>query len=251
MKRILLFAVLVSAFTWRAGAQSPEMKIVADTLVVQAEGSYEAAPDLAMLTFDITSQEKDMKTAYANASASMQRIVNLASQNGLRKEDVSTGVLTVSPSYQRDRKNNAKSYTVSGTITLKIHDFSSIGPLLDAAVQEGIVDFRSLTYSLQDEESAKERAVADAMRRANGRAASALAQTGQKAGLARFVNVEVRQLVGVQQFSYTYDTDKLADVPEGVFAREKPAAAPPPPPVPVQPGKISVSATVQCAFEIK
>jgi uncharacterized protein YggE len=251
MNRILLVALLVSAFPWHAAARSQEMKIVANTLIVQADGTYEADPDLATLTFDVTSQEKDMKTAYANASQSMQRIVNLANQNGLKKEDVSTGVLTVSPSYQRDRKNNAKSYTVAGTVTLKIHDFSAIGPLLDAAVQEGMVDFRSLTYSLQDEESAKERAVAEATRHAAGRAAAALAQTGQKAGPARFVNVEARQLVDVRQFSYTHNTEELDDITDGALLAGKRAASPILPPVPVQPGKISVSATVQCAFEIK
>jgi len=251
MYRTLIAFLFVCAFAIRVCAQSPEMKIVADTLIVQAEGTYEADPDLATLAFDVTSREKDMKSAYTNASQSLQRILELANQNGLQKEDVSTGVLTVTPSYERDRKNNAKSYTVSGTMTLKIHDFSTIGPLLDSAAQEGIVDFRSLSYSLQDEEAAKDRAVADAMRRAAGRAATALAQTGQKAGPARFVNLEVRQFVGVAEIRPSYSVEELVSVSEGFFAKEKRAAAPPPPPVPVHPGKISVSATVQCAFEIK
>ncbi|HKS82970.1 MAG TPA: SIMPL domain-containing protein [Candidatus Acidoferrales bacterium] len=232
------------------------MSILADTLVIQADGTYEADPDLATLVFDVTSQDKDMKVAYSKATQSMQRIVALANQNGLKKEDVSTGVLTLTPSWQKDRKNNAKSYTVSGEITLKVHDFSLIGPLLDGAVQEGIVDFRSLTYSLQDEESAKEHAVADAMRHAEGRATAALAQNGEKLGSARYVNLDVTQLIGVAAIQPAPTSAEEIGVLNGNLFKDKNlAGAPPPLPpaimVPVEPGKISVTATVQCAFEIK
>jgi uncharacterized protein len=260
VKQILLAIAIVSAFALPAAAQAPrtpQMSILSDTLVIQADGTYEADPDLATLIFDVTSQDKDMKDAYAKASQSMQRIVALANQNGLKKEDVSTGVLTLTPSWQRDRKNNAKSYTVSGQITLKVHDFSLIGPLLDGAVQEGIVDFRSLTYSLQDEESAKQKAIAQATHRANERAAAALEQVGQKVGALRYVNLDVTQLIGVASFQtspQTTDSEVLGGIRgRSPFEHDKEAAAPQPPAilVPVQPGKISVTATVQCAFEIK
>lgn len=94
-------------------------------------------------------------------------------------------MLTLAPSYERDRKNEAKSCSVAGEITLKVRDSSQIGRLLDGSVQEGIADFRSLTYSLQDEEAAKQKAVAEAMRRAVGRASAALAENGQKPGAVR------------------------------------------------------------------
>jgi uncharacterized protein YggE len=253
MKRILMIAAFLCAFGRAASAQGPEVKFIADTLVVQAEGSYEADPDLATLTFDISSQDKDLKKAYDTATASMQRIVALADKAGLKKEDVSAGTLTLAPSYERDRKNKARSYSVQGQITLKVQDFSQIGPLLDGAVEEGLVEFRSLTYSLQDEEAAKEHAVAQAMNRAVGRATAALAQNGEKVGAVRYVNLDVKQLLGIAQIDglQTVAADSLAEISEGAFKSRK-IASPPPPPYPsVQPGKITVSASVQCAFEIK
>jgi uncharacterized protein YggE len=249
MKRMLLsMAFLCTMATSAPAQQSPEIKFVADTLVVQAEGTYEADPDLATLTFNISSQDKELKHAYDSATQSMQRIVALADKTGLKKADVSTGALTLVPSYERDRKSKPKAYTVQGEITLKVHDFSQIGALLDGAVEDGIVDFRSLTYSLQDEEAAKERAVSQAMQRAVGRATAALTESGQKLGPVRYANLDVRQLVGIVptvfgQLSETIDV-------EGLSSKRKPA---PPPPVmpPMQPEKITVSATVQCAFAIK
>lgn len=61
MKRILIVAVFLCAFGRLASAQGPEVKFIANTLVVQAEGSYEADPDLATLTFDVSSQDKDLR----------------------------------------------------------------------------------------------------------------------------------------------------------------------------------------------
>ncbi|MBZ5539626.1 MAG: SIMPL domain-containing protein [Acidobacteriia bacterium] len=251
------FLVLFSLFflPHTAGAQNPEVKFIADTLVVQADGTYEADPDLAILTFDISAQEKELKLAYDKATQSMRKIVDLAERNGLKKDDISMGVLTVQPFYEGDRKKRARSYRVSGRLVLRVRDFSKLGTLLDESIQDGIADFRSLTYSLADEEAAKQKAVAEAMKRAIGRASAALEQKGQKVGALRFANLDVKQIVGVSRMdAYTmaeYNTLQAIEVADsgGMFSKNKRAAAPPPP-VP-QPEKITVSATVQCAFQIQ
>ncbi|HVH70593.1 MAG TPA: SIMPL domain-containing protein, partial [Candidatus Dormibacteraeota bacterium] len=172
---------------------------IADTLVIQAEGIYETDPDLATLTFDVSAQDKDLKQTYDRASQSMQKILALAEKGGVLKEDIYSGMLAVRPWYDGDRKKKAKSYSVSGQITLKVRDFSKLGPILEGSVADGITDFRSLTYSLANEEAAKQKAVAEAMRRAVGRAQAALEQKGQKVGALRFANLDVKQLAGVSR----------------------------------------------------
>src|SRR5882724_7077199 len=57
-------AVFCFAFAVPAHSQNPEIKFIADTLVVQADGTYQADPDLATLTFDITAQDKELKPTY-------------------------------------------------------------------------------------------------------------------------------------------------------------------------------------------
>jgi uncharacterized protein YggE len=161
-------------------------------------------------------------------------------------------VLTVAPIYEGDRKKRAHSYYVQGQIVLRIRDFTRIGPILDGSVEDGIADFRSLTYSLADEEAAKKQAVAEAMRRAIGRASIALEQKGQKLGTLRYMSLDVKQLVGVAQLetSETYSTEQLVSLDKGIFGGRK-AVPPPPSPPPPRPEKITVSATVQCAFQIQ
>lgn len=234
-----------------AATQNPEIKFIADTFVVQAEGRYEADPDLATLTFNISSQDKELRKAYDTATQSMRKIVDLADRNGLKKEDVAAGVLTVTPFYEGDRKKRARSYSVQGQIVLKVRDFTKIGQLIDESVQDGITDFRSLTYSLADEEAAKQKAVAEAMRRAVGRATAALEQKGQKVGALRYATLDVKQLVAVAQIeSSGRSMYQFAELSSGVSSSPRKDAAPVPPPLP-QPEKITISATVQCAFQIQ
>jgi hypothetical protein len=235
--------------------QNPDLKFIAETLVVQADGVYEADPDLATLTFDISSQDKELKPTYDRASQSLQKILSLAEKNGIAKSDIATGVLTVRPFYQGDRRKKAKSYLVQGQVTLKVRDFSKLGPVLEGSVDDGITDFRSLTYSLSDEEAAKQKAVAEAMKCAVGRAGAALQQKGQKVGALRFANLDVKQLVGVSGMNvyglseFRGVASTVEDSEDKLFGHKKMAPPVPPPPMP-QPERITVSATVQCAFQI-
>jgi uncharacterized protein YggE len=248
---IVFFLLLAPMF---ASAQQAEVKFIADTLVVQAEGSYESDPDLAIMTFDISSQEKELKEAYAKASQSMRTIVGVAERNGLGKEAIQTGVLTVTPFYEGDRKKRARAYRVQGHVVLKIQDFAKVGTIMDQSVQDGIVDFRSLTYQLSNEEAAKQKAVADAMHRAAGRATVALEQTKQKLGPARSVSLEVHNLIGIAEIQgmqfYAGDSLEERSSGAGIFGGAKKMALPPPPP-PVQPEKITITASVQCVFGIE
>lgn len=252
MNRSALCLAFLCVFALPALAQQNEQpKFIADTLVLQANGTYEAEPDLAMLTFDISSQDKDLTQAYAKATQSMQQIVQVAQKNGLTKQEISTGVLTLTPYAEGNKKQ--KTYFVQGEIILRVHDFTKIGAILNDSVENGLANFRSLAYSLENPEDAKARAVADAMHNAVERAKAALAENGQKAGAIRYANVDIGQIMGIVQYSAaqlgsvdeTVEVDSRASA--GGYARPKPAFVPPP----VQPGKITVSATVQCAFQIQ
>jgi len=245
--RPIFFALSLLCF-WNVRAtaqQGPEVKFVADTLIVQAEGSYESDPDLAIMAFDVSVQEKELKQAYGKASQSLRTIVEVAERNGLAKDAIQTGVLTIIPMYDRSRK--ARAYLVEGHVTLKMQDFSKVGPIMDDAVQDGIADFHSLRYSLAGEEAAKKKAVADAMQRAVGRATVALEQGHQKLGPVRFVNLEVKNMTGIAEIHSQY-LEENESSGTGLFSARKKAIAPPPP---VQPGKITVTATIQCVFQIE
>jgi uncharacterized protein len=248
MKRAAFCVGVLSLFPFVSGAQNSDVKFVADTLVIQAEGTYEADPDLATLTFDIASQEKDLKPAYDKAAAALQKIAALADKNGIAKADVFSGVLLVTPYYEGDRKKRARSFRVTSQIVVKVRDFTKLGPIMDESVTDEITDFRSLTYSLADEEVGKQRAVADAMRRATGRANAALAEKGQKAGALRFANIDVTQIRSVVRMPVADQTVEVQRMPPVKYKDLSQMTALNAPVI--NPEKIMLRATVQCAFQI-
>jgi uncharacterized protein YggE len=260
MKRIpawifmVLFAFAMAAPSF---AQTQEVKVMGETIAVQAEGTYQADPDLATLTFVVTSQDKELKRAYDTAAQSLKRIGDLAGKYGLQKEDVTTGILTVVPSYDNsERKRKARFYSVDGRVVLRLRDFVKIGPIIDEAMQDGVTDFRSLTYSLSDEEAAKQKAVAEAMRRAAGRANTALEQRGQKLGALRYANLDVKGIQQIQEIvpygSRSTMVGSLAMTTSVTVGGDSTSGRNAPTPLPMpHPDKIGVTATVQCVFQIQ
>ena len=250
MKKAIGSAALL-LFSLTLQAQTPQVHFVADTIVVEADGTVEADPDLATLTFRIFSQDREIKRAYDAANQSMQRIATLAQSAGLQKQDVTTGVLEVRPFYEGDRKKRVRSYAVQAEMVLSVRDFSKIGVILEGSVEDDVSDFRSIAYSLADEEQAKKSAVADAMRRAIGRAGMALEQRGQKLGGLRYMTLDVNQLYGVEQIPQPIITTTESKGSEMFSLRKNSLPPAPPPPPPPAPEKITVRATVQCAFQIQ
>jgi len=76
----------------------------------------------------------------------------------------------------------------------------------------------------------------------------ALEQKGQKVGALRYAGLDVKQLMGVARLEPAQMMTQAFEVTGGaVISHRKEVAAPAPP---VSPEKITVSATVQCAFQI-
>ena len=85
MKLIPLYVFSVFVFVLTSKAQTPEVKFIADTLVVQADGTFETDPDLATLTFDISSQDKELKPTYDKASVANAENRRAGGQKRLEK----------------------------------------------------------------------------------------------------------------------------------------------------------------------
>jgi hypothetical protein len=91
------------------------------------------------------------------------------------------------------------------------------------------------------------------MPRAVGRATAALEQKGQKVGALRFASLDVKQLAGVarlEMYGALTESVEVSSGGGGLFGGRRKAVPVPPPPLP-NPEKITVSATVQCAFQIQ
>src|SRR5215472_3840472 len=93
----LSFVLLVAAF---AGAQDrPAVTALPNTIFVGADGKYEAAPDTALLQFNISAQEDTSRAAYDRGSQAAEQIRNLLRSNGIDPKTAEFGFLSLEPVY--------------------------------------------------------------------------------------------------------------------------------------------------------
>jgi hypothetical protein len=82
---IFAITAVLTGGTLQGQQNNADIKFIAETLVVQADGVYQTDPDVATLTFDVSAQDKELKPTYGRATQSLQKILALAERNGSRK----------------------------------------------------------------------------------------------------------------------------------------------------------------------
>lgn len=183
MRKIaLVFVVVIVAGVASLSAQTSDRPTIQpNTLYISADGKFEAVPDTVVLQFSISAQEEASKDAYARATRATEQIRDLLKMNGLDPKSAEIGYFALSPVYDyRSPKRKLVGYRVNSNVTLKLKDFTKVGPIVQQLSTLDVTDSQSITYMLDTMDEAKIKATEDAFRRARGEA-SALAQVGGRA----------------------------------------------------------------------
>src|ERR1022692_239938 len=122
-------------------AQAPTVTALPNTIYVGADGKYETAPDAALIQFNITAQATTAKDAYDQAAKQAEATRQVLRANGIDPKAAEIGFFSVNPQYNyKDVKRKIIGYQLTTSVSLKLKDFSKIGPvtqqLADASVGE-------------------------------------------------------------------------------------------------------------------
>jgi uncharacterized protein YggE len=138
-------------------AQSPTPNPVPNTIFVGADGKFETAPKSAEI-----------------------------------------GFFSVNPQYDwKNPKHRVIGYQVTTSVSLKLKDFSKIGPVTQQLAEASVSESQSLSYTLDSTEEAKSKAVADAYRRAHVSAQSLAAASGRTLGELSYASVDTLENIRV------------------------------------------------------
>jgi hypothetical protein len=172
-----LLAVAAAAVgAW--GQQAPAEKAVPNSVYVGAEGRFEAAPDTALLQFNLAPQATAAKAAYDRASRAANQIRQMLRDNGIDPAGAEIGYFSISPVYDwRQPQRKLIGYRVTSAVTLKLKDFTKVAPLLQQVAENDVTENLSVTYILENLEAAKVQAVQSAYQHAHEEA-EALAKAG-------------------------------------------------------------------------
>lgn len=234
---MVLMAVLVFALAGFA-QERPAPVAPANSVYVGADGRYEAAPDTAVMQFNISAQEDTSQKAYARAAEAADQIRRLLRSNGIDPKSAEIGFFSLEPVYDyRTPKRKLVGYRVNSSVSLKLKDFSKIAPIVQQLSDLDVTSNQTLHYTLDDMEAAKSRAVEDAVRKARETALTVARASGRQLGELSNASVDV--------------FPPAIPMPRVAMGRAMKTEAAPAPTAEFTPQEITVTAHVNALFLLK
>src|ERR1700689_997986 len=190
MKNAFVSFCAVLVLSAVAVAQTPTLNALPNTVYVGAEGKFETAPDTALIQFNISAQAESAKDAYDLAAKQAEATRQVLRANGIDPKAAEIGFFSVNPQYDwKNPKHIVIGYQVTTSVSLKLKDFSKIGPVTQQLAEASVGESQSLSYTLGATEEAKSKAVADAYRRAHNSAEALASASGRTLGELSYASV--------------------------------------------------------------
>ena len=166
----LVAAILIAISAIAPNAQAKDHK---RTISLSATGTVNAKPDTAHISTGVVSDSEAARTALEVNSAAMKRIISELKKQGLKEEDIQTTNFSVSPRYQRFKDNRPPQligYRVNNSVRIRVKDLAKLGAILDTVVTLGSNQIGGISFSVSKADEFRDKARADAMRRAIAKA---------------------------------------------------------------------------------
>lgn len=122
-------------------------------VTVLAEGSADAAPDLAVIQMHFTSFGWTVDKSRKKVDALIQKFMDKLAEKGVKPAALKIGDVRLKPSYQfnRDLKVNVPAdFLVSRKITLKIETLADVEKVLDSSLSVGSFLLESIRLTVKD-----------------------------------------------------------------------------------------------------
>ena len=239
MKFALYLLAICMLATASFAQEHPALTALPNSVYAGADGKFESAPDTAVLQFNVSVQDETSQTAYQHASKEVDQVREVMRANGIEPKAANIGFLSVQPVYDyRTAKQKLIGYRVTTDVTLKLKDFSKIGPLTQQLAEANVSETQTLNYTLENIDEAKNKAVEDAYRRARNSADALASASGRTVGELSYASVD------------TFENQHMP-VPHMARAMSAMASAAPAPTEEFAPQNVTVTAHVNALFNLK
>jgi uncharacterized protein len=173
--------------TAQAAAQSPATSNGhARTLVMTGTGRTVGVPDELSFSLSVGLVRSDLTTAFADANATMNRVLAALASSGVQRADVQTTGLSMNAVYDYHSSGppTLRGYRVSQRAQVLVRDLAKGGGAVTAAVRAGGNDVRvgALGLRIADPESLLAKSRAAAVKEATAKAQEYADATGQTLG---------------------------------------------------------------------
>ena len=153
-----------------------------NTITVSASGKVTAVPDMAAITFSITTEDKDVKTAQDKNSQDANKVVEKLKELGVDKKSIKTSNYNIYPQYDYDAQvgNRISGYTVDTTLTVSDIKIEDAGNVISQCVDAGINSMNNISYFCSSYDDAYNEALKEAIANADTKAQALAEVSGKK-----------------------------------------------------------------------
>jgi hypothetical protein len=233
----LVFALFLFAATAAIAQEHPAVTAQANSVYVGADGRFEAVPDTAQIQFNVAMQDETSSAAFQRAAKNVEQVRQVLRNNGIEPKAANIGFLSVQPVYEWKPKQHVVGYRVTTDVTLKLKDFSKVGPVTQQLAEANVSETQTLNYTLENMDEAKNKAVEDAYRRARNSADTLARASGRVLGELSYASVD------------TFENPRIVGPRPRAMAAM--AAAAPAPTEEFTPQGVIVTAHVNTLFNLK
>jgi len=228
---MLILAAVLSACSPTIVAES---QLPSRTISVTGAGQVTLAPDIAYIYIGVHTEGASATEAVSDNSTRTQKVTDALKELGLAKEDIRTTNFSIWPSqqYGPDGKLTGTIYMVDNTIYVTVRDIEKLGELLDTTIQAGANSINSIQFDLEDKTEALSQARKAAVENAKKQAKELADAAGVKLG-------EI-QTIGFYEATPVSMFDGKGGGGVAVEAA-----------VPIQPGQLTLTVTVNLTYELK
>jgi uncharacterized protein len=232
---VILLALLVSACGPATINQEAQPRV--RTMSVSGNGQSYLAPDIAYIYIGVHTEKLTAAQAVEENTTETQALIQAIQDFGIDAQDIRTTNFSIWPMDQFDpatgRPTGEKMYAVDNTVYVTVRELDKMGDLLDTAVQAGANTVNSVQFDVANKDAALQEARVEAMKDAEAQAR----ELAEAAGLS---------LGEVQSINFVDNQYPIFDGKGGGGAVAAEAAA-----VPIQPGQLTFTVTVNITYEIK
>jgi uncharacterized protein YggE len=139
---------------------------------VTGEATVSVPPDLAEIGGGVTSEAKTAREASEVNNAAMGKVLQALKGAGIEEKDVQTARLSLQPQSAPNRSGPSAiaGYRASNRVTIRVRDVTKVASVIDTLVGAGANDIGGIHFVVSQAskllDEARERAVADARRKA-------------------------------------------------------------------------------------
>lgn len=190
-----------------------------NTLVVDGQGEYLPAANQVVLNFVLDKDGLTAAEAQELQRKEIKRLYDFLVTQDIEPENIKIENLQLLPIFnEKIDKVKPVAYKGSVEITVILHRYEGLGLLLDALTAADFLPVRKISYEITNEQNAKERALALALKDAESKAMFIAGGAGMKLGkplnVKAFINKASRSgralyIANVELvLDYTYATEK-------------------------------------------